>query len=368
MEGCGGGLSLKKQPIELQITKIPGLLVKNAIMSVVMSITLKLLYLVLKVAIIVGLIIAIIYITVGVLTVILTPPKEEGKIGVGIITEIQYADYINRAAKKYKVNPALIAGVIKQESGFQKLAYNSHSKASGLMQLIPGTAKEMGVKDPFDPEQNIMGGTKYLAQLLKRYKGNEKLALAGYNAGPGNVDADLRKGGDGIPDFAETQAYVPNVLSHKKTFQKLVEDGQIQLVESSVKGSKHSRYPYKNANTAGVDSWGFYNRQCTSFVAWRLNDVGIPFHNTMKNGRFGNAENWARNAKKLGYTVNKKAKPGAVAQWDSGAFGHSGYGHVAYVTKVEGPNITIEEYNYRPYSFSTRTIPSSQVSNYIHFK
>lgn len=138
-------------------------------------------------------------------------------------------------------------------------------------------------------------------------------------------------------------------------------------IEFAAGGSGADKYP-KNASTSGVDAWGFYNRQCTSFVAWRLNDAGTSFHNTMKGGRFSNATNWANNAKKLGYKVNNKPAVGAIAQWNDGAFGHSGYGHVAYVTAANGSKITIEEYNYKKYSFSRRTLPVSQVSNYIHFQ
>lgn len=290
------------------------------------------------------------------------PPATPSEIGT--ITSIQFAEYINQSAQRHGVSPSLVAAVIRQESNFQKLAQNPHSKASGLMQMIPSTAKEMGVKDPFDPKQNIEGGTKYLAQLLKRYDGDVKLALAAYNAGPGNVDADLKKGGNGIPNFPETQAYVPNVLSYKKQYDKMLKGGKIEFAAG---GSGADKYPYKNASTSGVDAWGFYNRQCTSFVAWRLNDAGISFHNTMKGGRFSDATNWANNAKKLGYKVNNKAAVGSVAQWNAGAFGHSRYGHVAYVTAVNGSKITIEEYNYKKFSFSRRTLPASQVSNYIHF-
>ncbi|GGA57983.1 hypothetical protein GCM10007416_33990 [Kroppenstedtia guangzhouensis] len=309
------------------------------------------------------------YVMVGTFTAIFGPAAYEPPAtpaNVGMIESVQYADYINAAAKRHGVSPSLVAAVIRQESQFQKLAYNPRTKASGLMQLLPATAREMGAKDIFDPQQNIEAGTKYLAYLLERYNNNVKLALAAYNAGMGNVDKDLKAGGDGIPNFPETQAYVPNVLSYQKQYDKMVkEDGQIQFVSG---GSGADNYPYKTANTSGADRWGFYIRQCTSFVAWRLNQAGIPFHNTMKGGRFGNAENWADNARRLGYTVNNKPAVGAVAQWNAGAFGHSGYGHVAYVTAVDGSKITIEEYNYKRFSYSRRTLPASQVSNYIHFQ
>ena len=133
------------------------------------------------------------------------------------------------------------------------------------------------------------------------------------------------------------------------------------------KGSPHTAYPYKNASVVGVDAWAFYNRQCTSFVAWRLNDAGIPFHNHMKGAHFSNATNWDVNARQIGIKVNKTPAPGAVAQWKAGNHA-SKYGHVAYVTEVKGDQVTIEEYNYKPYSFSRRTVPASQPSYYLHFK
>jgi len=111
---------------------------------------------------------------------------------------------IAKASSRYGVDAALIKAVIKAESSFNPNAV-SHAGAQGLMQLMPGTARSLGVTDSFDPEQNVMGGTKFLRDLLSRYNGDVDSALAAYNWGPGNVD----KRPDRLP--RETRDYLVRV-------------------------------------------------------------------------------------------------------------------------------------------------------------
>jgi soluble lytic murein transglycosylase-like protein len=118
----------------------------------------------------------------------------------------QFSDLINSAAQKYGVDPALLKGLIRQESNFNPNA-KSPAGAAGLCQLMPGTAAALGCTNPLDPAQAIDAGAKYLSQQLKAFGGDPRKALAAYNAGPGAVS---RYGG--VPPYAETQNYVRAVM------------------------------------------------------------------------------------------------------------------------------------------------------------
>ncbi|NLK04581.1 MAG: lytic transglycosylase domain-containing protein [Clostridiales bacterium] len=135
--------------------------------------------------------------------------KSNNEVFSSYMEESKSLDEIfEQASRKYNVPLNLLKAIGKAESNFNPDAV-SRSGAQGVMQLMPATAAELGVTDSFDPEQNIMGGSKYISDLLKRYDGDTKLALAAYNAGMGNV----KKYG-GIPPFKETQNYVVKVIKY----------------------------------------------------------------------------------------------------------------------------------------------------------
>jgi soluble lytic murein transglycosylase-like protein len=124
-----------------------------------------------------------------------------------------FDDALKAAAERYGLDPALLKAMAHAESNFSPLAV-SHAGAKGIMQLMDATARQLGVKDSFDPAQNIDGGARFLRQLLDRYDGNELLAVAAYNAGPGAIE---RWGG--LPPYSETRAYVPRVMDLQEQYR-----------------------------------------------------------------------------------------------------------------------------------------------------
>lgn len=123
------------------------------------------------------------------------------------VSPTKYEKFIRTASYNFGIDPSLIKAVIHAESAGNHKAV-SPKGALGLMQLMPGTAKDMDVSNPLDPEDNIFGGSRYLKEMLDRFDGDIKLALAAYNAGPGAVEKN-----NGIPPYQETQQYVKKVIS-----------------------------------------------------------------------------------------------------------------------------------------------------------
>jgi soluble lytic murein transglycosylase-like protein len=152
------------------------------------------------------------------LTEALNPPKavpapDIPPISPAPVPPGQIDALVQQNAAIWQVDPALIKSVIANESSFNANA-TSNVGAQGLMQLMPETAATLGVRDPYDPAQNVAGGTRYLRQMLDRFNGDTRLAVAAYNAGPGAVE----KYGD-VPPYAETQQYVQNVLGSLERYR-----------------------------------------------------------------------------------------------------------------------------------------------------
>jgi hypothetical protein len=126
----------------------------------------------------------------------------------------EYESLIDQAAARNGLDPAVLHGLIQQESGFDPSATSS-AGASGLTQLMPGTAASLGVANPLNPAESIEGGARYLGQLTAEFDGNTEDALAAYNAGPGAVEQY-----GGVPPYAETQSYVSKVLGDAETYRQ----------------------------------------------------------------------------------------------------------------------------------------------------
>jgi soluble lytic murein transglycosylase-like protein len=148
----------------------------------------------------------------------------------------RYDDLIRQYASEHRVSPDLVRAVIKAESNFNPYAI-SPKGAMGLMQLMPATARELGVADPFHPSDNIRGGVSYLAGLLARYGQNVELALAAYNAGPGAVE---RYGA--VPPYRETRTYVKKITSAAASASSAAPVTVIYRWTETVDGRSKTRY------------------------------------------------------------------------------------------------------------------------------
>ncbi len=139
---------------------------------------------------------------------------KERSVGPLSYTTNQYDHLITGASKRQGVSFSLLKALIKTESNFNSEAV-SRAGAKGLMQIMPANIKELKIKDPFDPRENIMGGARYLKQLIKRFNGELPLALAAYNAGPNVVERY-----QGIPPIKETEAFVERVLKYYAIYRR----------------------------------------------------------------------------------------------------------------------------------------------------
>lgn len=141
-------------------------------------------------------------------------PGAEGAGAGGAGEGGQYEALIDQAAARNGLDPAVLHGLIQQESGFDPTATSS-AGAAGLTQLMPGTASSLGVANPLNPAESIEGGARYLGEMMGRFGGNTADALAAYNAGPGAVEQY-----GGVPPYAETESYVTNVLGYAESYRQ----------------------------------------------------------------------------------------------------------------------------------------------------
>jgi surface antigen len=169
--------------------------------------------------------------------------------------------------------------------------------------------------------------------------------------------------GSSIWDKLGNGSWVPDALVHSGT-------GKPECGPTGLRPTGDD-YPYRGKSGI-IDRWSMYSGQCTSWVAWRMEQLNGYFHNNgWRNGiqgHWGNAHEWNDNAVRLGYRVDRTPRTGAIAQWERNAGGASGRGHVAYISAVNGTTVTVQEYNWdSPRGFGTRSVPLSQISNVIHF-
>lgn len=296
----------------------------------------------------------------------------------------RYEPLVRQACQKYGIPgyEELILAMIMQESGGRLPDVMQSSESLGKR---PNSIK--------DPAVSIDVGVRYFAKVLRAAGGDVRLALQSYNFGMGFIDFVKKRGGRYTKqlavEFSQMMArkhgwrrygdvdYVDHVLRYfKGNIDQLGKASASGSVSGSVGIIGDAAYPYRNGDPSKPDRWGFYQRWCTSYVAWRLNYAGYYFHNTQSHGvHWGDAHRWDDKARELGIPVSKNPAPGAVAMWNPGQPGYHGkLGHVAFVSAVNGNQITIEEYNwkgpinnYKPRCYNRRTISKDAPSWYIHF-
>ena len=152
-------------------------------------------------------------------------PAEKCKSGKKLVLNTDYNSYVQKSARKYEIEPELIHAVIRTESNGNQRAV-SKKGAMGLMQLMPSTASDMNVGNPFNPEENIEGGTRYLRYLIEKFNGNLTLAIAAYNSGPKTVE---RYGN--VPPISETRQYVDRVLALYNGKRQYALSGPVENVQ-----------------------------------------------------------------------------------------------------------------------------------------
>lgn len=215
---------------------------------------------------------------------IYAPSKYDFGASSQVTTEADYRAVIHRYARHYRLNPSLLTAIIKAESNFDRFAI-SKSGAQGLMQLMPATAEEMSVRDPFDPTQNIAGGSQYLYRLLRLFDDDLDLALAAYNAGPGTV----RKYGD-VPPFPETQAYVNRVKQLALSFASGRERIQV---------NSHTYRPDKRFRPTVEAPFVVYFKSGRSQPAHRVSELGNEYILTYGRRRFSIAKTLVERVEQL---------------------------------------------------------------------
>ncbi|KAJ2101864.1 hypothetical protein GGI09_001535 [Coemansia sp. S100] len=194
--------------------------------------------------------------------------------------------------------------------------------------------------------------------VVRTYKANDDVSLTCQTSGE-----DIK--GNSLWDKTTHGCYISDYFI--KTGSTGYVSGKCSSSESppssdAIPGPIKDDYPYPG-QCDGVDPWHYFKCQCTSFVAWRINSrLGVKFHNQYKGPNWGNANTWDEAARKTGVPINNTPVPGCIAQTNSGSAGH-----VAWVAKVSGDSVTVEEYNYKRHKYDTRTAPKSSFS-YIHIK